>query len=96
MAYRQPLKNVMMGIPRAKMGAQRCARKKQASNAKMAILPRQANAKRCVEMGSTWGSLHVMMGTSLMAMAVQPCAKKRYFGIAMVALPVLQTPVSTQ
>jgi 5'-3' exonuclease len=51
MAYRQPLKNVMMGIPRAKMGAQRCARKKSASNAKMAILPRQVNAKRFVEMG---------------------------------------------
>jgi hypothetical protein len=96
MAYRHPLKNVMMAIPRAKMGAQRCARKRPASYAKMAILPHQVNAKRCAEMGSTWGSLHVMMGISLMAMAVHPCAKKRYFGIAMVALPVLQTPVSTQ
>ena len=94
--YRCPVRNVMMGITRAKMDAQGHARKRPDLIAKMAMLQRQVNAMSCVGTGSTWDSLPVMMGISLMRMAVQPNVKKRYFGIAMVALPLLQTPVLTQ
>ena len=86
----------MMGITRAKMGAQRYARKRPGLIAKMAIHQHQVSAKRCVGTESTWDSLPVMMEISLMGMAAQPNVKKRYFGIAMVALPLLQTPVLTQ
>ena len=44
MEYRFPVRNVMMGITRAKMGAQRYARKRLGLIAKMAMLQHQVNA----------------------------------------------------
>ena len=96
MEYRCLVRNVMMGIARTMMDAQRYARRRPGFIAKTAMLQPQVSAKRCAGTESTWDSLPVMMGISLMRMAAQPNAKKRYFGTAMVALPLLQIPASIQ